>query len=189
MMKLDKVKRLFIAVEITPSVVKEVKRIQQFLKKEEVFHGRYVDADKAHITLKFLGDIEESKIPIIQKRLRTIKHQPMKAHLGKLDLFKSTNTNEVRVIFLSIVCPELAEIAKKIDETLTGLINHETRAFTSHLTIARVREIADYDILGDILDQLKVEPITFDINSFVLKQSKLSSDGPIYKDIECYKLA
>ncbi len=188
-MKLDRIKRLFIAIEIPPSVIKEVKRIQQFLKKEEVFHGRYVDPNKAHITLKFLGDVEESKIPMIQKRLHTIKHQQMRAHLGNLDLFKSGDTNAVRVIFLSIVSPELAEIAKWIDDALTGLIAHESRIFTPHLTIARVKEIADYDILADILDQFNVEPITFDITSFVLKQSKLSSDGPIYIDIECYKLA
>lgn len=187
-MKLDREKRLFIAVEIPPSVIKEVKRIQQFLKKEEVFHGRYVDPNKVHITLKFLGNVEESKIPTIQKRLHTIKHRPMHAHLGNLDLFKSTNANAVRVIFLSIVCPELAVIAKKIDDALTGLIDHESRIFKPHLTIARVKEIADYDILADILDQFNVEPITFDINSFVLKQSKLSSNGPIYNDIERYRL-
>jgi len=182
------IKRLFIAVETTSAVTKEIRRIQKFLKKEEVFSGRYVEPHNAHITLKFLGDVDEVLVPVIQNKLKIINHRPMHAHLGKLGLFKSSANNTVRVIFLSIDCLGLADLAKKIDDVLADLFTPECRPFVSHLTIARVKEIADYDILADIIHQFHVEPIAFEITSFVLKESDLSSEGPTYTEIERYKL-
>lgn len=180
------IKRVFIAVDIPEFVRKEIKEVQQKLKKEDVFRGRYVEPHNMHITLKFLGDVDESLLPTLQTRLKTVKYRLLHAHLGKLDLFKSLGSNAVRVIFLSIDCPGLADLVAQIDERLADLFTSEKRSFVSHLTIARVKEIADYDILADIIQQLHVEPVAFDIGSFVLKQSVLSAEGPIYTEIERY---
>ena len=136
-------KRLFIAVDMPSVVIEELKRIQKLLKKENLFRGRYVNPEHAHLTLKFLGDTDESKIPLIHERLKNIKHKKMKAHLGSLDLFTSSN-NMPRVIFLSLICPELNDLAQQIDDALSDLFPSESRPFVSHLTIARIKEISDY---------------------------------------------
>jgi len=187
-MKQQSIKRLFIAIDMPPSIIKELKRVQRFLKREEVFKGHYVDTAHAHITVKFLGDIEEFLIPAIQERLKTIQLQTMHAYLGKLDLFKPAKNNMPRVIFLTVICPKLTDLAQQIEHALSDLLRSENRSFVSHLTIARVKEIADYDILADLLDQFKVKPILFDIDSFVLKQSELSSEGSTHTEIARYRL-
>ena len=181
-------KRLFIAVDMPPSVIKELKRIQKFLKKEDLFRGRYVNPEHAHLTLKFLGDTDESQIPLIQERLKNIRYKKIKAHLGTIDLFKSS-TDMPHVIFLSIICPELKDLAQQIDVALSDVFPSESRPFVSHLTIARIKEISDYDILKDLINSCNVEQIAFDIDSFVLKESVFSSDGPSYSDVETYFIA
>lgn len=181
-------KRLFISVDMPHSVTKEVQRVQRFLKKEELFRGCYVDPSHVHITVKFLGDVKESLIPTIQERLRKIKRGPMHAHLGKLNLFKSEKSNTPRMIYLSVISPDLAEFARQIDDALADLFEPEKRSFVSHLTVARIKQIDDYDILKDLLDSFKIEPISFDIDSFALKESVLTSDGPVHTDILRYNL-
>jgi len=179
-------KRLFITVEIHKPVVKEIERIQKFLKKQDLFRGRYVSTAHAHITLKFLGDVDETDIPKIQERLHSIKQETMHAELGKLDLFKSGK--KPRVIFLNIDCPALTDLAQKIEDALGDLFPSEDPPFVSHLTLVRVKEIDDYDILDDLLEAFTVTPLSFTIDSFVLKESALSSEGPTYCDVETYKL-
>jgi len=182
----ERTKRLFIAVEMPKLVENELERIQKFLKKQDLFRGRYVNPEHAHITLKFVGDVDESDVVKVQEKLRSIEQEPMQASLGKLDLFKSGK--KPRVIFVNIDCSGLAELARKIDDVLGDLFPPEGRPFVSHLTILRIKKIDDYDILDDVLDSFTVNQLSFTIDSFVLKESVLSSDGPVYSNIETYKL-
>ena len=53
--------RTFIAIEIPLSIKKSIAQLQQTLKSNDV-NVSWVKADNIHITLKFLGDVEETRI-------------------------------------------------------------------------------------------------------------------------------
>jgi len=180
-------KRLFISIDLPEKVKKEINRIQQLLKQKDLFRGNYVNAQHAHITLKFLGDVEESLIPEIIKRLQTIKYQPMNAHISNLDFFQSRGKIP-KVLFINVECPELISLAKRIDELLAEQFPPEKRSFTTHVTVARIRDVHNIEAFSDFMKTIKVEPLEFDITSFILKSSKLTSDGPVYTDIESFNL-
>ena len=187
MKKKDNDKRLFIAIELPENVKKEINRIQRLLKQKDLFSGNYVDSQHAHLTLKFLGQVDESLIPEIKKRLQTIKHRPMRARLSNLDFFKS-RAKTPKVIFINVECPELVDLAKQINDALSDLFEPESRPFVTHVTIARIKGIHDYAVFSDFIKTVNVEPLEFDITSFIIKFSILTSNGPIYTDIEIYTL-
>ena len=55
-------------------------------------------------------------------------------------------------------------------------------------TIARVRYVGDKNALLDYLESVKPEKIKFKVEKFFLKDSQLFPEGPVYSDIDEYKL-
>ncbi len=180
--------RLFVAVDMPAAVVQEIARAQDIIKREALFEGKFVDPQQVHLTLKFIGEVSTKQIPSIEKALDKVKDKTMEAQLGSLDVFAAGN--RIKIIFLSLVCPELADLAQKIEQALLPWCPAEKRSFVTHATIARVKRIENENkerLLG-LLAKLSVKPIQFTIDSFVLKESELSEKGPIYIDKAWYKL-
>ena len=125
-------------------------------------------------------------MPLIEKALSVIKGEAMEARLGSLDIF--TIRNRIKIIFLQIISPRLDQLAQKIEQALSQWGQAEKRFFVSHATIARIKRLKNEERLLDLFRKLSVKPIQFSINSFVLKESKLSSKGPVYIDKVGYKL-
>ena len=178
--------RLFIAVDMPPAVKEEVLRIQNYVKKKELLKGKFTAPDQIHITLKFLGDVPAELLPKIDGALKTIYLNTMKAQLGSLDLFSSGKI--IKILFLNVVCPELSMLAKEIEERLGQWFEPERRPFVSHVTLARIKGVEDRERLAREINHCVVNPLSFEIDQFVLKQSVLLPEGPIYTDIAVYKL-
>ena len=64
--------RLFVSIDLPQDTVKYINAVQQEIADQNLFEGRLTQPDTIHITLKFLGDIDEKQIPEIQKALRLI---------------------------------------------------------------------------------------------------------------------
>jgi 2'-5' RNA ligase len=178
--------RLFIAVEMPPEIVHEVKRIQEYFKQKNLFKGTYAHIDGAHITLKFLGDVNQSAVEKINQALKTITYARMHAQLSNLDVF--TAGSHIKIIFVAVICPELAELAKKIDDALLPWFEPEKRQFHSHITIARVKSVEDREKLLHEVNNFHVNKLECTIDNFVLKKSVLNSAGPSYTDVANYEL-
>ena len=58
-----------------------------------------------------------------------------------------------------------------------------------HITIARVRSLADKKSFLQLINSTTVNEVSFMVKDFYLKESILTPDGPIYKDIDRYKLS
>ena len=71
------------------------------------------------------------------------------------------------------------------DEKLLGLFEKEAR-FMSHITIARVKNVANKSGFLEYLKSVKPKNIKFNVCDFVLKKSELLPAGPVYSDIERY---
>ena len=58
-----------------------------------------------------------------------------------------------------------------------------------HITIARVKNLADKESFLQLINATKVNEVSFLVKDFYLKESILTKDKPIYKDIDRYKLS
>jgi 2'-5' RNA ligase len=176
--------RLFIAVELPSYIKEEVIRLQKNLMDKRVLIGNYPKPDAMHLTLKFIGNVEQNKIPLIQQALRSVESMRMHARISSLMFFG--NFRFPKVVYVALDCPELQALVGAIDNNLKKLCVPEEREFKPHVTITRVKEMIDYQTFVDWIENTRVEPLSFDIESFMLMQSKLNSSGPIYIPIERY---
>jgi 2'-5' RNA ligase len=179
--------RLFIAVELPYDVKQELVRLQKIFQKSSVLVGTYPEPKVMHLTLKFIGDVPEQKVTGIQTILRGIQCKSMNAQLTLLMVFG--NPRFPKVLYADVECPQLKELVHRLDDELKDFCVPEEREFKSHLTFARVRQTVDSDGLLELLDTTQINPLPFVINQFCLMQSKLTSAGPVHTTIECYDLS
>jgi 2'-5' RNA ligase len=175
-------KRCFIAIEFSDEVIKEIARIQELLTKTK-FTGKLTELENLHLTLKFLGEIDDEKIEEVKKKLSGIKFPEMKLKLGKIGTFSVRG--KPNIVWIKIEGREIYELQKKIDETLSGIFKPEER-FMSHLTIARIKYVKDKKGFLERVDAIHSKPIFFDVSAFKLKKSELKPIGPIYTDIDVF---
>lgn len=175
-------KRCFIALDLPREIINEIKGIQELIKKKTLITGRYTDTENLHLTLKFLGEIEDEKIKEIRKRLKEIKFNSFNAELGEVGVFSK---KFIKIIWIKLKGAE--KLQKEIDNKLKGLFESENR-FMSHITITRVKYVENRKELIEYLKSIKPKKNKFKVKVFFLKKSELLSEGSVYSDIEKYDL-
>lgn len=171
--------RLFISLDIPEKIKKEILEIQNNLPE---FKGKKTEKQNLHLTLKFLGEVSESKLEEIKNKLSEIKLSGFKTKISKIGFFSKS---EIRIIWLSMSdCEKLQE---EIDEKLKEIFPKEKR-FMGHLTIARVKSVKDKKGFIEYLNKTKISEMEFSVKEFNLMQSILKSSGPDYKVLKSYPL-
>ena len=122
--------RLFIAIDL-PLQVKDV--VSRFEKELSMFKLRFVKPEHMHITLTFLGDIED--VDAIKQRLGKIRFSPFKLKIYAYGFFPSTK--KIRVIWIGL---EHNEEFINLQHDIRELFDNKEK-FMPHITIARAREI------------------------------------------------
>ena len=140
--------RCFIGIKFPEEILKEIEKIQ---KKLPAFEGKTTKKEKLHLTLKFLGEIEQNKINETIERLKLMKFSQFESYLGEIGVF---TPEFIKIIWIKVEGKELFELQKDVDEKLSGLFEKEKR-FMSHLTIARVKSIRDKKKFLEELNKLK----------------------------------
>jgi 2'-5' RNA ligase len=178
--------RLFIAVDVPTEVKEELARIQSYYKPRLAFRGAYSPVENAHITLSFLGNFPVSLIPELDKALRNIQFPPIIAKFGAINIF--SNRNQISVLYLAIVCPEMEKLVQEINAQISPLCTIDDRYFVAHITLARISVVKDQLRFLKTIKLLVTKEIQFPINQFSLKKSEHVIDGSVYTDIAQYQL-
>ncbi|MEM4259185.1 MAG: RNA 2',3'-cyclic phosphodiesterase [Candidatus Pacearchaeota archaeon] len=179
-----KLTRAFIAIEFSDEVIKEIIRVQELVSGIR-FTGKLTEPENLHLTLKFLGEIDDDKLEKVREKVREIKFDVMRLKLGKLGTFSVSG--KPRIIWIKVEGKALYDLQKKIDSNLKDMFKPEER-FMGHLTIARVKYVKDKKSFMSHIKSIHVKPVAFDVGCFKLKKSELKAIGPIYSDIEVVKL-
>ena len=172
--------RTFISIDLSIEVKNEIRKIQNSLPD---FIGKKTEFENLHLTLKFLGEIDERKVDEVRKRLFSIKINDFDTEIDSIGIFSE---NFIRIVWLHIKGAE--QLQKAIDDVLGDIFQPEAR-FMSHITIARVKNIKDKKEFLKELKKIKIPEIRFNVSSFNLKKSELSQKGPIYDIIEEFRLS
>jgi len=182
-MKQNKI-RCFIAIDLPREVIKEIERVQQELKKKNMFVGKLTEGENLHLTLKFLGEIDLKKIEEVKKKLQEIKCSKFMAYLGEIGVFSQ---NFIRIIWIHVLGKQILELQKEIDKKMSEIGFRIEERFMSHLTIARVKKVSDKRIFLDELKKINVQNLGFLVDKFYLIKSELKSEGSVYDVIEEFK--
>lgn len=158
--------RAFIALDIPEEVREHISKLQERLDID----GKITRKKHLHLTLKFLGEVNEDKLKKVQERLESLEFGPFEAELAE------TGTFGKRIVWVRLKGAD--RLQRAIDMALKDLFEPEHR-FMSHITIARPRKIRN-------IPENK-EKIRFKVDSFSLKKSILSPEGPEYSTLARFK--
>jgi len=179
--------RLFIAVNLEEELKKKIIPFQEELKKTGA-DVKWVEVKNLHLTLKFLGEVNEEKVSSIEQVVAPIlKDFPsFEMRLSGFGVFP--NLNYPRVIWLGIKegGEQLKILSEKIENSLISLgFPKEDRPFTAHLTLGRVRSAKNKQELIKKIEEKKNEEIgTQKVEKIYLMQSFLKPTGPIYTPVK-----
>lgn len=178
--------RLFIGI---PAPLKLKNEVGDLLK-EKPFKASWVKAENLHITLKFLGEVEEKKSNELIKDFNQIL-KPMKIKELPFECASSfPNEKRPRVLFLKFKeDEEISNYQKNIEEIFSKIgFKKEEREFKMHLTIARFKSPPELLKFKDFVDKTsKISFSPFVVEEIVLFESILRQGGPIYTPLEKIK--
>lgn len=173
--------RLFVAVELPGEVRERLAAIQASLKASRA-RLTLVDPAIIHITLKFIGDVPESRTREIGEVLARVRAEPF---LLQVRGVSGNNPRQPRVVWADIYDDgKCGLLHAQIEDLLAPFgVKRDDRAFRPHATVARVKEFHP-----DLLDHLKpFRERDFGggmVSGFVLKRSTLTPRGPVYDDVK-----
>lgn len=173
--------RCFVSLDLPTHIIQSTTNIQNNIKNQNFFSGKYTKPQNIHLTLKFLGEISLSQVESVKQALSMIQINPIKIQISNLGVFSRRN---VRIIWLKV--DGVNSLQKQVDCALSELFPVEER-FMGHITIARVKKIFAKNELLNYLDNYTLQPHDLSLTEFKLKQSILSPNGPTYKTIETFK--
>lgn len=184
--------RTFIALPIPDGVAAFLKRMQERLRSP-VANIRWVPVANIHLTLKFLGDIDPSRVPAINARLDAVARSIPCFTLTAEGVGVFPNLRQARVFWVGFsgVNKPLEALQQKLESGLETLgFKREPRAFRAHLTIGRSRQRTDSKALGALLEPLKTEVSdSFGVDQIRLYQSVLTPSGAEYSLLHTAHLA
>jgi RNA 2',3'-cyclic 3'-phosphodiesterase len=172
--------RVFVALELSPEIREQLTAAQDVLRGCRA-RLTFVDPALIHITVKFLGEVPEQKIPAVMDALRTIRVAPFLVTARKVTL---NNPSRPHTVWCTIDdAGGSGQIFQSAEEALVPLgFARETRRFTPHATVARVKS-PDPSLFAAISQLDNKEYGSCTISGLKLKKSTLTPQGPLYEDL------
>ena len=172
--------RIFVAIEISSNEI--IDSISKF-QSEININAKPVEPHNLHFTLQFLGEISQDTVEKVMMSLNSVKFSSFMINFKGVGAFPKLKFP--RVIWIGTdenSGNSLIKLAKKVENTLIPLGFSIDKPFKPHITVFRIK-----NKIGDVSKELdKFKSIDFgtqEITGFKLKQSVLSSKGPVYSDL------
>src|ERR1044072_2404874 len=126
--------RLFTGVEIPAEVAQSLSMLRGGIPG-----ARWVDPQNYHLTLRFIGDVDDAAARDVTQMLGGVRRRPFEISLNGLDEFGG---KKPRAVFATVaVNGALADLQTEHERILQRLgLPPEQRKFTPHITLARLRD-------------------------------------------------
>lgn len=175
--------RTFISIELSDSIKDSLAQAQSHLKYAGA-DVKWIEKGNIHLTLKFLGEIDEKKCEEVKITLDKIagETRPFEISIKDIGAFPKIEFPRVIWVGLDKGAAESKILAEKIDDALSKIgFQKESRPFTAHLTIGRVRSSKNKSALQDKLQTTSLAPGPLSlVLAVILFQSTLTPNGSIY---------
>jgi RNA 2',3'-cyclic 3'-phosphodiesterase len=187
--------RAFIAISLRPELKQALVKIQQGLQSSSGVEAvRWTALEQLHLTLKFLGNISEERLPELRAALDQACRgmRSFKLCAAKLGCFPTMQRPSVIWVGLDGELNILRELQQRIEEATADFGSHsEERAFHPHLTIGRVkgRDRNARRLSDAIRASAEIKLGEWTISEVNLIQSKLSPQGSIYTRLHSARLS
>ncbi len=174
--------RLFTGIEIPGSVAAHLTTLRGGLSG-----ARWIDPENYHLTLRFIGDIENSTAHEVHEVLRRVRRPRFTLTLCGIEAFGGRKPHS---IFAAVQpSPPLAALQAEHERLIQMVgLPPEGRRFTPHVTLARLRGVQAGSVAGYLEQRGGFMSMPFEVTSFVLYSAKASTGGGPYVVEEEYPL-
>ena len=175
--------RLFTAVEL-PSEI----GFSLSLLRGGLAGARWIDPANYHITLRFIGDIDDRTADEIADGLGRVDRPRFNLSLEGLGAFGSRKPHS---IYAGVTpTPALKELQAEHERIIQRVgLEPERRKFTPHVTLARLRNPSEAEVAAFLAARGAFRTTPFAVGRFVLLSSRASKGGGPYLMEEAYPLA
>jgi 2'-5' RNA ligase len=144
-----------------------------------------VERENIHLTLKFLGNVSAAKLEEVKSALAQVTFPPFSLEIKGAGAFPNLKRMNVVWVGIGEGWSQVELIYEQTERILHQLgFSRETRPFSPHITVARVKSGRKRDEIAAFLGHLTDESFgTFNVESFRLKESVLSPSGPKYSTL------
>lgn len=175
--------RLFIAIELPDEIKGQLEGMGTGIPG-----SRWVPAGQLHLTLAFLGDVDDITLRLLTGALATIRLPGFTLRLSGTGCFP--NLRRPRVLWAGLEPePRLDDLASLVHETVVACaIPQEERPFFSHITLARLKLPAPREVEAFLAHHRTLEFPPFDVREFFLFQSQLTARGAMHRPLKGFTL-
>ena len=179
--------RTFIAINLNSEIKNAISKTVE--QASRIMPGiKWICDEDLHITLKFLGDVEENRIVEINDAIsEALTNLPQfEISLAEIGAFPSSHRANIIWIGIDSGKDVLINLVGSIDNCLRKLgFMPENKLFSAHITIGRVKDPSKHRIIEEAFSSLEVNlPCSQMVESIDIMRSKLTSTGSIYSVIK-----
>lgn len=174
--------RLFVGLEIPPDIAFALS-----LKRGGLVGARWIDPEKFHITLRFIGDVDDRTADDVVEGLDTVDRSPFELTLTNLDMFASRNPHSLWAGVIQ--SQDLLDLQADVERCVRrARLEPDSRKFTPHVTLARLKGVRYEEAARYLTERGDFQSLPFKVNSFVLLSSRKGIGGGPYVVEERFEL-
>lgn len=180
----DAVIRLFTGIALPEPLARRVD-----LLKGGIPGARWIAPENYHVTLTFIGDVDEATAEEVDAALSSLREQAFMLEISGTGSF--SQGEDAKVLWLGVrPDPALLHLQQKSDRAvLSAGVKVDTRKYIPHLTLARFRHAPDPQRLGDFMQAHNLFSLPpFPVRDFVLYESHIGKSGAAYTALKTYPL-
>lgn len=171
--------RLFVGIALPPEL-----KLRLSLLCSGVPGARWVDPGNYHLTLRFIGEVDEGLASDIDAALLQIRAPRFEVSLAGVGLFGD------RMLWVGVEKnPALMHLRDKVESALVRLgLEADTRRYAPHVSLARLRNANETKLQAFLGEHALFRAAPFPVQRFSLVASYLTKSGSIYEDQADYAL-
>ncbi|PRY82840.1 RNA 2',3'-cyclic phosphodiesterase [Alkalibacterium olivapovliticus] len=173
--------RVFIAIELSNDLKKRVLDVQE-KTKQIVDKGNYTSVDNFHLTLHFIGEVNEEKTEEIKRTLDQVSERtsPFQLRLNSIGHFQKKNKH---IIWIGLKgdLTHLHALNQSIRRALAKDSTPDDLKYTPHITLGR--QIVLSDSMDEVVNLVEVPEERLEVDTISLMESRREEGELVYRPI------
>lgn len=193
---MDKI-RSFVAIPIPAEIRRRLVEVENDLMPARA-GVKWVSEDNFHVTLKFLGYVEPERLEAVARGVEAAVRGigPFEVELAGVGAFPKITRPSVVWVGVTRGAQEMISLADRVDGEMAKIgFERETRPFSPHITLGRVKSPKDrggppenLDRLRELIERHQAREVgSFGVEQVNIMRSELRITGPIYTAISDFK--
>ena len=184
--------RCFIALNLPAEIKGRLAELEARLKEARA-DVSWVKPENVHLTLKFLGGVEEARVPLVKRAVQEglRREGPLVLTLAGLGVFP--NPRSPRVVWVGVGgdTERLQNLQERLEQALGEVgFPREARSFSPHITLGRMRSRQGAASLMELVGHLGANEVgSLKAESIELMRSQLHPAGAVYTILESFSLS